>query len=104
LLSLLDPDVVLQTDGGGRGPLSRAPVTGARQVAKALSTRGRSFAPMGRPAVVNGGPGVIVGPPGRVLAVVGITFSGALIREIDIIGDPAKLGRIKPPTGKGSPR
>ena len=29
LLSLLDPDVVLRTDGGGRGPLARPPVTGA---------------------------------------------------------------------------
>ena len=29
LLSLLDPDVVLRTDGGGHGPLARPPVVGA---------------------------------------------------------------------------
>jgi hypothetical protein len=42
-------------------------------------------------ALVNGGPGVVVGPPGRVVAVVGFSVVGGLIREIDIIGDRAKL-------------
>ena len=91
LVSVLDPDVVLRTDGGGRGPLARPPVSGAREVAEALRARARIFAPLGRPAVVNGGPGVIVGPPGRVLAVVGLTVIDGRIREIDIVGDPAKL-------------
>ena len=35
--------------------------------------------------------GVVVGPPGRVVAVVGFSVVGGLIREIDIIGDRAKL-------------
>jgi RNA polymerase sigma-70 factor (ECF subfamily) len=91
LLSLLDPDVVLRTDGGGSGPLARPPVSGATSVAEVLVARATTFAPLGRPVVVNGGPGVIVGPPGRVLAVVGFTVVGGRIREIDIVGDPAKL-------------
>jgi RNA polymerase sigma-70 factor (ECF subfamily) len=91
LLSLLDPDVVLRTDGGGSGPLARPPVSGAAAVADVLVARATTFAPLGRPVVVNGGPGVIVGPPGRVLAVVGFTVVGGRIREIDIVGDPAKL-------------
>ena len=35
--------------------------------------------------------GVVVGPPGTVVAVVGFSVVAGLIREIDIIGDPAKL-------------
>jgi RNA polymerase sigma-70 factor (ECF subfamily) len=91
LLSLLDPDVVLRTDGGGHGPLARPPVTGAAQVAAVLQRGAAPFAPLGRPAMVNGSPGVIVGPPGKVLAVVGLTVVHGRIREIDIVGDPAKL-------------
>jgi RNA polymerase sigma factor (sigma-70 family) len=91
LLSLLDPDVVLHTDGGGRGPLARAPVEGANEVAKVLVSRARFFAPLCRMAMVNGAPGIIVGPPERVIAVVGLTVADGRVREIDIIGDRAKL-------------
>ena len=91
LLSLLDPDVVLRTDGGGHGPLARPPVTGAAEVAAVLRSRAPAFAPLGRPAMVNGSPGLIVGPPGKVVSVVGLTVVGGRIREIDIVGDPAKL-------------
>jgi len=91
LLSLLDPGVVLRTDGGGSGPLARPPVTGAAEVAAVLQRGAAPFAPLGRPAMVNGSPGLIVGPPGKVLAVVGLTVVDGRIREIDIIGDPAKL-------------
>ncbi len=95
LLSLLDPDVVLRTDGGGRGPLARPPVVGAGQVAAVLGRQARTFAPLGRPVIVNGGPGFVVGPPGRVVAVAGLTISRGRIREINIIGDPAKLQRLE---------
>jgi RNA polymerase sigma-70 factor (ECF subfamily) len=95
LLALLDPDVVLRTDGGGHGPLARPPVTGAAAVAAVLRSRATVFAPLGRPAIVNGGPGLIVGPPGKVVAVVGLTVVGGRIREIDIVGDPAKLRSLE---------
>src|SRR6476646_2226955 len=39
LLSLRDPDVVLRTDGGGRGPLARPPVVGATEVGKVLQAQ-----------------------------------------------------------------
>jgi RNA polymerase sigma factor (sigma-70 family) len=91
LLSVLDPDVVLRTDGGGHGPLARPPVSGAADVAAVLLSRAQTFAPLGRRVTVNGGPGLIIGPPGRVIAVVGLTVVEGRIREIDIVGDPAKL-------------
>jgi len=95
LLSLLDPEVVLRTDGGGRGPLARSPVVGATEVVTVLRSRARTFAPLGRPAIVNGSPGVIVGKPGAVVAVVGFTVAGGRIQEIDIVGDPAKLRGVE---------
>ncbi len=64
-------------------------------MAEVLRAQGPTFAPRGRPAIVNGGPGVIVGPPGKVLAVVGLLVGGGLIREIDIVGDPAKLRKFQ---------
>jgi RNA polymerase sigma-70 factor (ECF subfamily) len=95
LLTLLDPGVVLRTDGGGTGPLARPPLEGSGPVLDFLRTGAQSFAPHGRRAVVNGGPGVVVAPAGRVIAVVGMTVTGGRIREIDLIGDPAKLRRVK---------
>jgi hypothetical protein len=48
---------------------------------------------------VNGTPGVVVGPPGRVAAVVGLSIFDGRIREIDIVGDPAKLRRLRVAAG-----
>ncbi len=93
LLALLDPEVELRTDGGGRGALARSPVTGAEAVATVISTRAPMFAPLGRPVRVNGGPGFVIGPPGRPFAVVALTVAGGRIRAIDIVGDPDKLRR-----------
>ncbi len=94
LLTMLDPDVVLRFDGGGRGPIARPPAIGSAAVVEALRTGAQSFAPLGRPALVNGSPGVVVGPPGKVIAVVGMTVRGGRIREIDIVADRRKLRRL----------
>jgi RNA polymerase sigma-70 factor, ECF subfamily len=91
LIAVLDPDVVLRSDGGGSGPLARPPLTGARAVAAEINARGRPFAGLARPIVVNGGAGVIVRLPDGRTIVVGFTVIGGRITEIDQIGDPAKL-------------
>jgi RNA polymerase sigma-70 factor (ECF subfamily) len=97
LLALLDPDVVIRTDGGGRGPLARPPVVGAVDVGAYLRSGARSFAPLGRPAIVNGSPGVVVARNGAVVAVVGFTVRRGFITEIDIVGDPSKLRGVELP-------
>ena len=97
LVTLLDPGVVLRIDAGGRSPFALEPAVGVAAVSAVLRTRGPQFASLGRPALVNGGPGVIVGPPGRVIAVVGFSVRGGLIREIDIVADRAKLVRLNNP-------
>jgi RNA polymerase sigma-70 factor, ECF subfamily len=102
LLGLLDPDVVLRTDGGGVGPLARPPVRGAPEVAEVLQAQAGTFAPLGRPAVVNGGPGVIVGPPGHEFAIVGIEIRGGRIRSIDIVGDMTKVRHALAASGRAA--
>ena len=87
----LDPDVVFRVDSGGRGPLARPPITGAREVAQQVLARGSRFAPHARPAIVNGAAGLIVGPGGRLRAVVGFTIVAGRIAAIDLITDPEKL-------------
>ena len=91
LLALLDPEVVFRSDGGGTGPLARPPVSGARDVAEMLRTRGPVFAAHARPVVVNGGAGVMVDLPGVITAIIGFTVVGGRIAAIDLIADPEKL-------------
>ena len=95
LISLLDPDVVLRTDGGGRGPLAQPPVVGLAEVGEVLRSQAHVFAPLGRPAVLNGAPGVIVGPPGKVVAAVSLIIRDGRIHEIDIVGDRKKLAKLQ---------
>ena len=93
LLRILDPDVVLRADGGGRGALARPPIVGAEAVVRFMRS-GRRYATLGRHATVNGGAGLVIGPPERVEAVVGFRVEAGLIREIDIVADPDKLRRV----------
>jgi RNA polymerase sigma factor (sigma-70 family) len=92
LLTILDPDVVFRTDAGDRSPLTRPPVTGARQVARAVIEHAR-FTRLGRPVTVNGGLGLMVGPADAPTGVAGLTIAGNRITAIDLITDPAKLGQ-----------
>jgi RNA polymerase sigma-70 factor (ECF subfamily) len=94
LVAILDPDVVLRTDGGGSGPLARPPISGAAAVAAALRVRGPVFAGFARPVLVNGGAGSVVRLPDGRTIVVGFTVIAGRITEIDLIGDPAKIRGI----------
>jgi RNA polymerase sigma factor (sigma-70 family) len=93
LLEVLDPGVVFRVDVGGAGPAARLPVVGAAAVATEITSRGVSFAPFAQPAIVNGAAGVIVAPNGITIAVVGFTVANGRIVEIDVVADPAKIGR-----------
>ena len=95
LLAVLDPDVVFRTDGGGIGPLARAPIVGAAAVARRLQVGGPRFAAFARPVIVNGAAGVIVRAPDQAPVVVGFTVSGGRIAAIDLIADPAKLRALE---------
>jgi RNA polymerase sigma factor (sigma-70 family) len=94
LIAILDPDVVMRTDGGGTGPLARPPLRGAEAVARQVQATGSRFASIGVPVIVNGAVGVLVGAARRPVAVVNVTIARGRITSIDIIGDPAKLSHI----------
>jgi RNA polymerase sigma-70 factor (ECF subfamily) len=94
LVAILDPDVVFRLDAGPTSPLARLPVHGADAVAEEIVARGTSFAPLARPAMVNGVPGALVRSGERVIAVTNVVVSEGLIKEIDIVFDPAKLRNI----------
>jgi RNA polymerase sigma factor (sigma-70 family) len=95
LLEVLDPDVVFRLDTGGIPPRARPPVEGAEAVAAQVLARGTPFAPFARPAIVNGNAGVVVVPREQPVAVVGFVVTGGRIAEIDVVADPAKLGRLR---------
>jgi RNA polymerase sigma factor (sigma-70 family) len=93
LVALLDPDIVLRSDGGATHPRSTALVQGAAAVAG----RALQFAnPAARldPLVVNGGAGVLVTLEGRPFSLIAFTVSGGRIAEIDAIADPDRVQRI----------
>jgi len=94
LVRVLDPDVVFRFDGGGTGPLARPPITGAEPVAREILSGGARFAPLAERVIVNGAPGAILRAGGRPRYVVGFTVANGHIAAIDLIGDPAKVGRF----------
>ena len=91
LLALLDPNVVLRTDGGpnASGPLVRGPIVGAEAVAS-LAKNFRDVGLRFEPVIVNGAPGLLVRLPARSL-LWAFTVANGRIVEIDLIADPDKL-------------
>jgi RNA polymerase sigma-70 factor (ECF subfamily) len=92
LLALLDPDVVLRSDGGGRSAAS-ALVQGADAVASRAMTFARGAA-AARPVLVNGVAGVVVAPGGRPVAVMGFTVVDDKVVAIDVLADPDRLAQL----------
>jgi hypothetical protein len=93
LVEILDPGVVLRADFG---PLRRGAsevVRGAAAVAGRAIIGARPEAQL-HPALVNGSAGAVVTIHGQPFAVMGFTVVGDKIVEIDIIGDPERVGRI----------
>ena len=93
LVAVLDPDVVLRSDGGVRRPAASIVVHGAEAVAsRALTFAGLS--PHVQPALVNGAAGVVVAPRGRLFSVMGFTVRDGRIVAIDSLADPERLSRL----------
>jgi RNA polymerase sigma-70 factor, ECF subfamily len=93
LVGLLDPDVVLRADFGGRRPAAPRVVRGAAAVARQAQLGALPGARL-HPALVNGAAGAVVTVGGRPFAVLGFTVSGGRIVEIDAIADPDRVRRI----------
>ncbi|MEU8247927.1 sigma-70 family RNA polymerase sigma factor [Nonomuraea sp. NPDC048916] len=93
LIAVLDPGVVLRSDGGRVRARHTVTIRGAQDVAGQAVTFGRFF-PFARPALINGTAGVVVAAHGRPLSVMGFIVTGGKIIEIDVIADPDRLHRL----------
>jgi RNA polymerase sigma-70 factor (ECF subfamily) len=94
LLAVLDPEVVLRSDGGASRPGLTSFIRGARAVAQnALSFR--KFAESSTRILANGIPaGVAWAPDGSPMAVVALTVRAGRVVHIDVLADPARLRQL----------
>lgn len=90
LVAVLDPDVVLRSDGGVTRPAASVVLHGAPAVAGQALKFAQPSA-LVRPALVNGAAGVVVIVDGRPISVMGFTVVHGKIVEIDAVADPARL-------------
>ncbi|MGE5287322.1 MAG: RNA polymerase sigma factor SigJ [Micromonosporaceae bacterium] len=94
LVRVLDPDVVLRSDGGGLVPgVARRPVTGADHVARLLLGVAAKRAATPHVGAVNGSPGLVFEDEGGVVGVMAFTVADRMITEIDFVVNPEKLRR-----------
>ncbi|GII53571.1 DNA-directed RNA polymerase sigma-70 factor [Planotetraspora thailandica] len=93
LVAVLDPDIVLRSDGGAARARFTVMITGARAVAAQAITFG-GLSPFARPALVNGAAGVVVATNGRPLSVMAFTVTDGKIVAIDVLSDPERLSRL----------
>jgi RNA polymerase sigma-70 factor (ECF subfamily) len=93
LVAVLDPDVVLRSDGGLARPRQTLVLHGAQAVAGQALASGR-LSPFVRPALVNGAAGVVVAAHGRPLFVMAFTVAAGKIVAIDVLADPDRLHEL----------
>src|SRR5262249_25973144 len=93
LVSLLDPDVVLRSDGGPLRPAATGLVHGAEGVAGRAIMFARPDAVV-RPTLVNGVAGVVVTLDDRPQSVMAFTVRAGRIVGIDVLADPDRLARL----------
>jgi hypothetical protein len=87
---LLDPDVVLRADSPAVDAGASKELTGASAVANTFSGRGRAA----QLALVNWAAGAVWALGGRPRVVFRFTVTRGKIVEIEILAEPARLGRM----------
>jgi RNA polymerase sigma factor (sigma-70 family) len=90
LVELLDPEVVLRTDGFAAGP---AVLRGATTVSGAVLDGASPHAEF-TPVLVNGAAGMLITLRGRPAGVMAFTVVGGRIAAVDGITDPHRLRRL----------
>src|SRR5689334_1717098 len=93
LIAVLDPDVVLTSDGAAVPAGGARTVRGAQAVARgarASAMRSR----YGRVALVNGAPGLVMAPGGRLVVALAFTFAEDRTPGIDVTADPERLAGL----------
>jgi RNA polymerase sigma factor (sigma-70 family) len=87
LVELLDPEVILRTDGFAGGP---ALIQGAAAVSSAVLDSASPHAEM-HPVLVNGAAAVLIRLRGRPAALMAFTVAGGKIAAVDGITEPRRL-------------
>ena len=90
LLAVLDPDLVVRADMPAGAPTE---IRGAAVWAKGAVAYGH-MARLTQPALVDGAIGVVVAPQGRLVRALRFTIADGRITEIEVIGNPARLGEL----------
>jgi RNA polymerase sigma factor (sigma-70 family) len=90
LLAVLDPDLVVRADMAAGAPTE---IRGAAVWAKGAVAYGHMVR-LTRPALVHGTIGVVVAPQGRLVRALRFTIANGRITEIEVIGNPARLGEL----------
>jgi RNA polymerase sigma-70 factor (ECF subfamily) len=90
LLAVLDPDLVVRADMAAGAPTE---IHGAAVWAKGAVAYG-DMARLTRPALVNGAIGVVVAPDGKLVRALRFTIVNRKITDIEVIGNPARLGTL----------
>jgi RNA polymerase sigma-70 factor (ECF subfamily) len=104
LVAVLDPDVVLRSDGGATRPTFTRMVRGAAEVATQAMMFARPSVAV-RPVLVNGAAGVVVGSADRPFSVMSFTVVDGRIVAINALADPDRLAQLDltailgPPSG-----
>jgi RNA polymerase sigma-70 factor (ECF subfamily) len=98
LVALLDPEVVLRSDGGGCVTAARKPLVGAERVARAVAALARTgFTQVAelRMVDVNGAPGLLPVERSGTKTVASFTIDAGRIVAIDIVRNPEKLRHVR---------
>jgi RNA polymerase sigma-70 factor (ECF subfamily) len=92
LVSLLDPDVLLRSDGG-----SLVNLTAVVRGAEAVASRAMQFRQPDEfihAALINGEPGYIVAPHGKAFSVIAFTVRDSKIVAIEALADPERMQKL----------
>jgi RNA polymerase sigma-70 factor (ECF subfamily) len=93
LISVLDPDVVLRSDGGTARPGASAFVCGASAVAKRALMFSQPAALL-RPVSVNGTVGVLVIARNQPFAIMAFTVKDGKVAAINVLADPQRIAQL----------
>jgi RNA polymerase sigma-70 factor (ECF subfamily) len=103
LLQLLDENVILHGDGGGKAFAAKKPVSGRLAVAQFLLAVIRTLPPQAEveELELNGAPALVVRTAGRISVAIMIDTDGDRIRSIFGVSNPDKLEAIARGAGAG---
>lgn len=92
LVAVLDPDVVLQSDGGGFVTAARKPVIGAERVARFLfGALAKNPGAEVRPEDTPDGLGFVLWDEGRIFGVVTLDVAAGVVTGVRLVMNPHKL-------------